>query len=64
MPLGDPEIDLEVERLNGRQRGVIKVVVIQAKDLRSYDTLTGTQDVGWMSLQHSFPQPAQRSVAR
>eukprot|EP00877_Chromochloris_zofingiensis_P004904 jgi/Chrzof1/14414/Cz09g02020.t1 len=44
MPLGDPEIDLEVERLNGRQRGVIKVVVIQAKDLRSYDTLTGKSD--------------------
>ncbi len=41
MPTNDPVVDLEVERLSGRQQGVIKVHVIQAKELKSYDTLTG-----------------------
>lgn len=39
MPANDPEVDLEVERLNGRPKGVIKVHVIQAKELKAYDTL-------------------------
>jgi hypothetical protein len=39
LPANDPDVDLEVERLNGRQQGVIRVHVIQAKDLKSYDTL-------------------------
>jgi hypothetical protein len=39
MPANDPDVDLEVERLNGRPKGVIKVHVIQAKDLKAYDTL-------------------------
>jgi hypothetical protein len=41
MPANDPAIDLEVERLMGRVRGVVKVQVIKAKGLKSYDTLTG-----------------------
>lgn len=40
MPANDPIVDLEVERLNGRAQGVIKVSIIQAKELKSYDTLT------------------------
>jgi hypothetical protein len=39
MPANDPDVDLEVERLNGRPKGVIKVHVIQAKDLKAYDTI-------------------------
>lgn len=37
MPANDPAIDLEVERLMGRVRGVIKVDVIKAKGLKGYD---------------------------
>ncbi|KAI8474104.1 MAG: hypothetical protein J3K34DRAFT_456945 [Monoraphidium minutum] len=44
LPAGDPEIDLEVERLMGRVRGVIKVDVIRAKGLKSYDSVTGKSD--------------------
>jgi hypothetical protein len=40
-PKEDPVIDLEVERLAGRQQGVVRVHVISAKELKSYDTLTG-----------------------
>ncbi|KAF8057744.1 SYT2 [Scenedesmus sp. PABB004] len=39
MPVDDPAVDLEVERLNGRQQGVIKVHVICAKELNSYDSM-------------------------
>jgi hypothetical protein len=39
MPANDPDVDLEVERLNGRPKGIIKVHVIQAKDLKAYDTI-------------------------
>jgi hypothetical protein len=39
MPANDPDVDLEVERLNGRPKGIIKVHVIQAKDLKAYDTM-------------------------
>lgn len=39
-----PDVDLEVERLNGRQQGVIKVTVLSARDLKAYDTLTGKSD--------------------
>jgi len=39
-----PDVDLEVERLNGRQQGVVKVTVLSAKDLKSYDALTGKSD--------------------
>jgi len=39
MPLNDPAIDLEVERLMGRVRGVIKVEVVKAKGLKAYDTM-------------------------
>lgn len=42
-PKEDPVIDLEVERLAGRQQGVIRVHVISAKELKSYDTLTGEE---------------------
>jgi hypothetical protein len=45
MPANDPEVDLEVERLNGRPKGVVKVHVIQAKDLKAYDTI-GEQQLG------------------
>lgn len=41
-PKEDPVIDLEVERLAGRQQGVVRVHVISAKGLKSYDTLTGS----------------------
>lgn len=43
-PKEDPVIDLEVERLAGRQQGVVRVHVINAKQLKSYDTLTGKSD--------------------
>ena len=38
MPANDPAIDLEVERLMGRVRGVVKVDVIKAKGIKAYDT--------------------------
>lgn len=41
LPANDPAIDLEVERLAGRVRGVVRVEVIKAKGLKAYDTLTG-----------------------
>lgn len=43
-PKENPVIDLEVERLAGRQQGVVRVHVVSAKELKSYDTLTGA---GW-----------------
>jgi hypothetical protein len=39
LPANDPAIDLEVERLMGRVRGVVKVDVIKAKGLKAYDTM-------------------------
>lgn len=39
-----PDVDLEVERLNGRQQGVIKVTVLSARELKAYDSLTGKSD--------------------
>jgi hypothetical protein len=45
-PKEDPVIDLEVERLAGRQQGVVRVHVISAKELKSYDTLTGERGGG------------------
>eukprot|EP00879_Flechtneria_rotunda_P017918 GHRR01018780.1.p1 GENE.GHRR01018780.1~~GHRR01018780.1.p1 ORF type:complete len:574 (+),score=155.68 GHRR01018780.1:228-1949(+) len=39
LPANDPSIDLEVERMSGRQQGVIKVHIIQAKELNNYDTI-------------------------
>lgn len=44
MPANDPKIDLEVERLSGRVRGVVRATVIRAKGLKSYDKLTGKSD--------------------
>jgi hypothetical protein len=46
MPANDEDIDLEVERLSGRPQGIIKVHVISAKGLKSFDTLTGGSMVG------------------
>eukprot|EP00882_Tetradesmus_deserticola_P006163 GHRQ01006488.1.p1 GENE.GHRQ01006488.1~~GHRQ01006488.1.p1 ORF type:complete len:665 (+),score=277.92 GHRQ01006488.1:457-2451(+) len=39
LPANDPDVDLEVERLYGRPKGIIRVHVIQAKDLKAYDTV-------------------------
>jgi len=44
MPANDEDIDIEVERLSGRPQGIIKVHVISAKGLKSFDTLTGKSD--------------------
>jgi hypothetical protein len=39
-----PDVDLEVERLNGRQQGVVKVTVLAARELKAYDAITGKSD--------------------
>jgi hypothetical protein len=41
LPANDPDIDTDVERLEGRPQGVVKVSVIRAKDLKSFDVVTG-----------------------
>ena len=46
MPANDENIDIEVERLSGRPQGIIKVHVISAKGLKSFDTLTGRSCTG------------------
>jgi hypothetical protein len=43
LPANDPDIDTDVERLEGRPQGVVKVSVIRAKDLKSFDVVTGEQ---------------------
>lgn len=39
LPANDADVDLEVERLSGRQQGVVRVSVLQAKELKAYDAM-------------------------
>lgn len=56
----DPDIALEVERLNGRQRGVVKVQVLAARELKAFDALTGKSD----PLVELFTTPEHRCATR